>query len=130
MSKLTAWRTPFEAERFPSVWVTCEGGQLDKTSVFIGWPAEWQVTFEHVVGLKVCDERYDNNPRFWVDGNEANLCSYIWDDSPWLREFNSEYVEAMEDGDVIHYVLLGGDHNVEVLAFGNVQINPADSIAR
>ena len=119
---LKAWRTPFESESFPSVWVVCAGGELDKTSVFVGWPAEYQVNFEHIVGLKICDETYDNNPRFWVGRDEDKLCSYTWVDSPWLRDFNAEYVEAMGGSTVTHYVLLGGDHNVEVLAYGRVDI--------
>ena len=69
---LKAWKTPFEKESFPSIWAACEG-ELDKTLVFVGWPAEWQVKFEHVVGLKVCDETYDNNPRFWVNGDVDEL---------------------------------------------------------
>src|SRR5688500_7421684 len=118
---LKAWRTPFEKESFPSIWAACEG-ELDKTLVFVGWPAEWQVKFEHVVGLKVCDETYDNNPRFWVNGDVDELCSYTWDDSPWLQDFNSEYVEAMGSSMVTHYVLLGGDYNIEVLAYGKVDL--------
>jgi len=120
---LRAWRTPFESERFPSVWISSKGGALDTTSVSIGWPAQWRICFEHLVGLKVCDETYDNNPRFLVDRDQDGLCSYIWVDSPWLQDFNAESIEAMENGVVTHYVLLGGDYNVEVLAYGRVSID-------
>lgn len=119
---LKAWRTPFQKESFPSVWVTCEGGGLDSTSVFVGWPAKWRIKFERIVGLKVNDETYDNNPRFWVDRDEDDLCSYNWQNSPWLQDFNAEHVEVMEGGKVIHYVLLGGDYNVEILGCGKVTI--------
>ena len=117
------WKTPFVIEKFPSVWMTCEG-QPDTTSIFVGFPAKWQVKFERVVGLKVCDESYDNNRRFWVEGSENNFSSYVWEDSPWLKDFNADYAEVMEDLKVIHYVLLGGDYNIEVLAHGNVDITP------
>jgi len=66
---------------------------------------------------------YDNNPRFLVDRDQDGLCSYIWVDSPWLQDFNAESIEAMENGVVTHYVLLGGDYNVEVLAYGRVSID-------
>ena len=69
MSFMRAWRTPFEAEEFPSVWVSYNG-LLDDALVSIGLPARWQIRFEHVVGLKVCDETYDNNPRFHVERDE------------------------------------------------------------
>ena len=124
MSKLTPWRTPFESERFPSIWVTCEG-DLDRTSVFVGWPAQWQVKFEHIVGLKVSNETYDNNRRFWVDGNLDAICTYTWLESPWLTDFNAEYLEAMTDSLLTHYVFLGGDYNVEVLAHGKIDVTNA-----
>ena len=106
--------------------MTCESGTLDNTSVFVGWPAKWKIQFERIVGLKVNDETYDNNSRFLVDRDGDHLCSYIWEDSPWLHDFNAEYVEAMEDGKVLHYVFLGGDYNVEVLAYGKVIIDPVE----
>ena len=124
---LRAWRTPFESEKFPSIWVSSNGGPLDTTTVNVGWPAQWSITFERVVGLKVCDESYDNNKRFWVERDLNDLCTYTWEDSPWLADFSSDYVNAMEDGNVIHYVLLGGDYNVELLAFGKVSIDSVPS---
>ena len=82
-----------------------------------------QISFERVVGLKICDESYDHNPRFWVEQDVNDLCSYTWENSPWLNDFNAESVEAMEDAKVVHYVLLGGDYNVELLAYGKVAID-------
>ncbi len=83
----------------------------------------WQLKFEYIAGLKVCDESYDNT-RFHIDGNEQNLCSYLWEGSSWLNEFNTEMAEINESGKLKHYVLLGGDYNVEVLALGDVEITP------
>lgn len=124
---LKAWRTPFEDEKFPSIWISSTGGSLETTLVNVGWPSQWQIIFEYIVGLKVCDETYDNNQRFWVERDVNDLCSYTWENSPWLNDFNSEHVEVMQDGKVVHYVLLGGDYNVELLAFGKVSIDPAPS---
>lgn len=120
---LKAWKTPFQNESFPSVWVTSEKGGLDNTLVFVGWPAKWKIQFERIVGLKVNDETYDSNKRFWIDRDVNDLCSYTWENSPWLQDFNADFVEALEDGKVIHYVFLGGDHNVEILACGKVTID-------
>lgn len=128
MSILKAWRTPFETQQFPSVWITCPG-DLDKIKVFIGFPAEWGVRFERIVGVKVCDETYDNNTRFHVERDEDNFCSYTWEGSPWLKDFNAEFAEGLEGSNINHYVLLGGDYNVEILASGSVQIFPATDAA-
>ena len=122
---MRAWRTPFEAEEFPSVWVSYNG-LLDDALVSIGLPARWQIRFEHVVGLKVCDETYDHNPRFHVERDDESVCSYTWEDSPWLSDFNADYVETLGGTKVTHYVLLGGDYNVELLAYGSVEISPVD----
>lgn len=121
---LKAWRTPFETEQFPSVWITCPA-ELAKLRVFIGLPAQWQVRFQNVVGVKICDETYDNNARFHIERDVDGLCSYTWENSPWLDDFNSEYVEVMNDSKLTHYVLLGGDHNVEILAYGEVTTSDA-----
>ena len=121
MSKLVAWQTPFQTRQFPSVSIEADG-QLDKTTIFIGFPAEWQINFDSVVGVKVCDESYDNNPRFHVTRDIDGLCSYMWDDSPWLEDFNGKHFEAIYNTRLRHFVLLGGDYNVEVLAAGDASI--------
>jgi hypothetical protein len=126
MSFLKAWRTPFEAEEFPSVWVTCDG-LLSNTAVFVGLPAKWRIDFEHIVGLKVSDETYDYNRRFHIEREDDSLCSYIWENSPWLANCDAEYVEVLGGSKVDHYVLLGGDYNVEILAYGKLQITAVKS---
>jgi hypothetical protein len=128
MSSLKAWRTPFEAEEFPSVWVTCSG-LLNDTVVSVGRPARWHILFEHVVGHKVCGETYVRNSRFHIERDDPNVCSYTWDDSPWLADFDTEYVETLGGTKVIHYVLLGGDYIVELLAHGKVEIESVDNSA-
>jgi hypothetical protein len=128
MSKLVAWQTPFQTEQFPSVWIQADG-PLDKTTVFVGWPAEWQINFANVVAIKVCDESYDNNPRFHVTYDIDGLCSYTWENSPWLEDFNGQHIEAIYNSKLRHFVLLGGDYNVEVLAVGEASIKRLDSNA-
>jgi len=109
---------------FPSVWVSMEA-HLGKMSVFVEDEKRWRVWFESVVALKICDESFDRNARFHVERDRQRLCSYIWEDSSWRQEFQTELAEMLEEKNLCHYVLLGGDHNVEVLALGAVQIEPA-----
>jgi hypothetical protein len=107
---------------FPSVWIKCEG-DINTTAIFVGLPAKWQIRFEKVVGVKVSDETYDHNSRFHIDRDDGSFCSFVWEDSSWLAEFDAEYVEVLGGSKVTHYVLLGGDYNVEVLGYGNVEIS-------
>ena len=125
MSRLIAWKTPFASASFPSISVSVERILRD-TVVLVDADQRWELRFGYVTGLKVCDESYDENTRFHLDRDVQDLCSYFWDDSPWLNEFNMEHVEAVENGKLKHYVLLGGDCNVEVLALGDVEIKPAN----
>lgn len=127
MSSLKVWETPFRYEEFPSIWIDAHGC-LDGTVIQIGWPAEWKIKFEHLVALKVCDESYDKNDRFWIPRDVNNCCSYIWVDSPWLKEFNAFIINTVADVEVFHYVLLGGDYNVELLAYGMVTIDSISNV--
>jgi len=72
--------------------------------------------------VKISDETYDGNARFHIPRERENLCSYIWNDSEWLKEISAEYAELVGEGVLRHYVLLGGDNNVEILAVGDVTI--------
>ena len=122
MSRLSAWNTPFSSAPWPSVSVI-SGRNLKDTRIFVTADRDFVIRFEKILGLKVCDESYDKNSRFHIDRDKENLCSYLWLDSPWLTEFTHESAEAVEGGRLTHYLLLGGDYNVEVLAVGAVQID-------
>lgn len=121
MSKLIAWKTPFASASWPSVWISVER-ELNKSAVFVKTEQLWQLRFKYVAALKVCDESYDDNTRFHIERDEENLCSYLWENSPWLTEFNTKNAEAVEIGTLRHHVLLGGDYNIEVLAVGEIEI--------
>lgn len=124
MSELIVWDTPFKSEFFPSVWISANG-LLKDTVVSVGFPAKWEIRFQNIVALKVCDESYDMNERFHVEGNTGS-CAYIWENSPWFKEFRTGDAEAVEGGKVKHYVFAGGDYNVEILALGEVKITVVD----
>jgi hypothetical protein len=126
MSKLIAWETPFCLSEWPSVWISAEG-DLTKSVIFVRAKELWRIQFESIVGLKVCDETYAKNTRFHIERDKDESCSYIWENSPWFDDFDAEYVEVLGGGKVTHYVLLGGDYNIEILATGKVEIIPTRS---
>ncbi|MEO8042591.1 MAG: hypothetical protein ABI646_08280 [Acidobacteriota bacterium] len=127
MTILETWRTPFASASWPGIWITAER-DIRKTTVFVQAERFWRLQFDYIVGLRVCNESSDDNTRFHVERDEQDKCSYIWNGSPWLKEFCKEETEAVEGGTLTHYVLLGGDHNIEVLALGEVSIDPVSSL--
>jgi hypothetical protein len=125
MSKLVEWETPFGSAAWPSVWVVT-APLLKNSVVFVKADSLFKIEFQNILGLRVGDESYDDNTRFHIEGNHGGCCSYIWRDSPWFSEFNVEHAQIVEGGTVNHYVLLGGDLNIEILAIGKVAISLAE----
>lgn len=121
MSRLIQWKTPFASASWPSSWVSMER-VLSRPTIYVHAEQLWQINFDYVAGIKVCDESYDDNTRFHIERDVDDLCSYYWEDSDWLEQFNSEGAEACEGGSLAHYVILGGDYNIEILALGNPRI--------
>tara|TARA_R110001592_G_scaffold196707_1_gene444552 strand:+ start:2070 stop:2414 length:345 start_codon:yes stop_codon:yes gene_type:complete len=109
---------------FPNVWISM-GAHLGELSVFVEGEKRWRVSFESAVAVKICDESFDQNARFHVERDRQQLCSYTWADSSWLREFQTELAELLEGSPLCHYVFLGGNHNVEIMALGSVEIELA-----
>jgi hypothetical protein len=64
------------------------------------------------------------SPKYSI--RDDDLCSYFWDDSPWLKQFYSEMAEVCEVGKLAHHVLLGGDYNIEILALGDAKFVPIE----
>lgn len=121
MSRLLKWETPFADASFPSVWISIER-ILSGATIYVDAAELWQVSFDYIAGMKSCDESYDDNTRFHIERDIDGLCSYFWEDSPWLGQFDSKFAEVIEGNTLAHYVLLGGDYNVEVLALGHPKI--------
>ena len=119
---LIKWDTPFARHTFPSVWLNVNTN-LANVHVYVEADKVWELSFNDIVALKICEEEFDENRRFHIERDEENLCSYMWQESEWLSEFTKEHTEDIKDGALIHYVLLGGDHNIEILAIGGVTIN-------
>ncbi len=89
MSRLEAWETPFGSVSWPSVWVTIDS-LLRDSLVFVNAEQLFKLKFENILGLRVSDESYDDNSRFHIERDQPDRCSYIWRDSPWLKEFNTQ----------------------------------------
>lgn len=124
MSKLRVWNTPFKDDLYPAIWVEF-ASSFENTAVCIDSDKKWRITFENLMGIKVCDESYDKNIRFHITREGTTpLCTYTWQDSPWLADFNYEIPEIVFEKPVIHYVLLGGDYNIEVLAASEAFVTP------
>ena len=125
MSKLRKWETPFASASWPSVSISVDH-ELRRAVIYVDAEQLWQIHFDFIAGVKVCDESYDDNTRFHIDRDVDGLCSYFWDDSPWLKRFNSEMAEVCEVGKLAHHVLLGGDYNIEILAMGDAKYVPIE----
>ena len=107
--RLEVWETPVGSVSWPSVWVYTTHVLKDSVE-FVRTSQLFRIEFENILGLKLGDESNDNT-RFHVDGNRNDGCSYTWRDSTWLKEFNVEHEQSVEESVLNHYVLLGGDYN-------------------
>jgi len=114
---LKHWDTPFASTLLPNVEVVI-GGNLGAVTLRVSADRSWEVRFTDVVALKVAEEEWDDNRRFALqqEPNAAKVCSYRWDSSPWLNEIDQVRWEQIFSRQLSHFVLLGADHNVEVLA--------------
>jgi|WetSurMetagenome_2_1015567.scaffolds.fasta_scaffold368799_2 hypothetical protein len=115
---------PFAKFVLPSITV-----ELNSKEMFYGCQlvvstpeGSWSVSFGpyKILGLRINDESFDVNERFHVERDFDKGSAYIWTDSPWLmNELGTghiDYLSRLLKADPAHYVFLGSDYNVEVLA--------------
>ena len=117
------WDTPFSKILLPSVTVQLNSGDaLRHCQIIVSSPdSKWIVMFEKILGLRIYDESFDENQRFHIERDFDKGSAYIWTDSPWLSELGQGYIEYLKSflqDNPSHYVLLGCDHNIEILAVG------------
>lgn len=79
---------------------------------------KYLVDFGRVVAFTCMEEAYSPRNEFEVAENEnPNLCAYLFPDSPWLASYDplrySYSAEAV--GQFFHYLIFGGDNNIEVI---------------
>jgi hypothetical protein len=127
---LELWETPFSAAVFPSVQVITDDEVCNSVNLIIasgGYP-HYLIKFAEIYGFKVMDESWAPVNRFVTVQRTAKGCAYLWRGSLWLKEFLSERPSL--EGEVAHYVLLGGDLIVEVLSKYEPKIEEFESVAK
>jgi len=125
MSKLVRWETPFTEIQFPSVGliITTKADDADILKAVVApkgidtYP-KYLVTFGEVVAF-TCFEEAHAPERDFVSASieEENLCAYEYLDSPWLKTYAawSPFYFGNETSSFYHYLIFGGDNNIEVI---------------
>ena len=125
MSKLVRWETPFTEAQFPSVGLLIttkpDGADIVKAVVAphgIDRYPKYLVNFGEALAFTCMEEA--NAPRMdYVSAeleDENKICAYEFLDSPWLRSYEPQrYVVRANEVTFSHYLIFGGDNNVEVI---------------
>ena len=123
VESLEVWDTPFASKRFPSVNIEPAKGSVAEISVRVRCRgATYKVQFKFAASFKCTDESIFPVDRFNRLPRSGDSCCYLWKESPWCREFGEclAQLEATYGCSTLrHYVILGGDNVVEVLAVSN-----------
>lgn len=121
---MVVWETPFATARFPAVGVVSDS--LPSLGIIVhpsGLDAQiaYNVRFNHLVAFRVVQEGMESSS-FPNVGPHLTSCSFKDCESTWKREFveTSSFIEASfgrRFSDLMHYLIIGGDLVVEVLAY-------------
>jgi hypothetical protein len=120
--RMIRWDVPFADALLPSVALLADPGRLVRVVVSPGgidhYP-KYLVDFDgYVVAFREEDETFA--PGFPSELHfDANLgCAWLCLDSPWLKEHEQwgDYFEDFMGGPLRHYLVIGGDSVVEILA--------------
>jgi hypothetical protein len=123
---LQPWNTPFTSTRAPSVYLIAESKGDSTVSLVVApkgadqYP-KYVVQFTAVYAFGVAEEAGAESLAACLVGQAGDWqgCTYIWRDSPHAREYQ-RFVPDMPfrsgRGPVKHYVVLGGDNVVAVIA--------------
>jgi hypothetical protein len=131
---LVRWETPFSENRFPSISIITEN-QGDVVSLIVApdgidkYP-KYVVRFENVITLLCYEEAFAFDRGYKkLNRDEGNLCAYRWINSSWLKEYQKgiDILRKKNTGELEHYVVFGGDSNVELIAFGHPKIERIDT---
>ena len=121
MAKLVRWDTPFTDKPYPSV-VLMISPWTDLVKAIVAplgvdaYP-KYLVNFGNVIALTCMEEAFspprDFGPSLF---EESNLSAYEYLDSPWLKSYEEgASVLPYGPGPFHHYVIFGGDNDVEVI---------------
>ncbi len=126
MSKIIRWNTPFTDTQYPSVefLTTIEQDKYNVLKVLVApsgidkYP-KYLMNFGQVIAFTCMEEA--NAPDRGFDSVseeiEPHLSTYKWIDSPWLKSYESQihFIPSGHLGYFSHYLIFGGDSNVEVI---------------
>jgi hypothetical protein len=124
MPKLVRWDTPFTEIQFPSVGliITVKRDNADILKAIVAkgidnYP-KYLVTFGEVIAFTCFEEAQAPKRDFDSATIEVeNLCAYEYIDSPWLNSYADwkPIYFGNETSSFYHYLIFGGDNNIEVL---------------
>jgi hypothetical protein len=125
MSRIVRWDTPFTDARVPSVGllVSLESDKTDLLRAVVApdgldeYP-KYLVTFGRVIAFTCMEDAWSPERDFdYTKFEEKNLCAYQYLDSPWLKSYENgtHFIAGGHPGPFYHYLIFGGDNNVEVI---------------
>ena len=130
---LIRWDVPFADRRWPSVGFITDPDSSKVVLVVrpggLGSHPSYLVRFSDVVTLfcyeETCAIKRDFDDLTW---SEPNLCAYRWLTSPWLEHYRvlEDITFTNTDDKLHHYILLGADTIVELIALGEGEIERVD----
>lgn len=130
MSKIVRWETPFTDAFYPSVIllamsVTLLSGKGAWVKVIVApdgtdkYP-KYLVDFGEVIVFTSMDEsccpERDISSAILDETikNDKSVCAFQWFNSPWLKSYEGCH-DPYSEGKFLHYLIYGGDNNVEVI---------------
>jgi hypothetical protein len=123
MSRIVRWETPFVDEFYPSVLAVAypaEGGICARIFVS-GKSNKWfSVDFGEVLVCNIMDEgccpQRDFGDALFDPAirTDAFIASLRWLESPWLKAYEPCH-DPFSESKLAHYLIFGGDSNVEVI---------------
>ena len=125
MSKLIRWETPFTEILDPSVGLIIstkpDGADILKAIVAprgINAYPKYLITFGEVIAFTCFEEAHAPERDFAsATVEESRLCAYEFLDSSWLETYAawSPFYFGNETDSFYHYLIFGGDNNIEVI---------------
>ena len=126
MSKLIRWDTPFTDKQRPSAGliIITEADETDILKAVVApdgvdaYP-KYLVTFGEVIAFACFEEAHAPDRDFdSAEIEDKNLCAYEYIDSAWLKSYDGwRPIYFGNETDLFyHYLIFGGDNNIEVVA--------------
>jgi hypothetical protein len=133
MSRLVKWNVPFAEWFYPSVTagfsVSLQGPPSQLHVVVSGGPypvtsrsnrdPKYLISFTDILKFS-CDDEACAPPREFppIEKFDPVPCAWLWENSPSVESYQrcGDYDENNGPAPLYHYLIFGGDYNVEVIA--------------